>query len=553
MPCSDTSSPAVSTSGSTLIPHSAFIAHSDPNDALNVNTPTATSPSACVPSWSKLPVYQRPPVPVARFAASAGTAKIPVASVPQTPAIPWTATAPIGSSIRMRSTSRTPSTAITPATSPMTIGAHGAGRGRDVRRQRDVGEVADPVTGDDPERRAWVEAEPAEPEDQHAERDERHVVARNRVRPSVGVELADPRPEQQRPGQRGERSLVVDDRRAGEVLHPHGKQPAVRVPDPVRDDRVDDREDDAEREVDPELRPLRHRAPDNRERDRGEYDLEEVRGAGGNRSEPGKRLGADREQLIRRGSEPRSADEPVPAVPERDSEADEVVNERRYSEHQHVLRRDVPGVLHPRQARLEERETSLHEHDQNGRDDDPDRARGDDQLLGRHTRSTSSSLRPDRLWVTFPTGVVQTIPSPDSLPLRAASEIAATTPPAISSATTKVRTAFGKNRDSKVRPRYSCVIPRWRPCPIASTTVTPTWPVCSSTASITVSTRSRITTASTLITRPPRIAGCGRKCKGLSLGPGRRGRRLCAEGVTSRLPRRPRRALLLCCAHSPAW
>ena len=41
-----------------------------------------------------------------------------------------------------------------------------------------------------------------------------------------------------------------------------------------------------------------------------------------------------------------------------------------------------------------------------------------------------------------------------------------------------------------------------RPCPIASTTVTPTWPVSSSTASITVSTRSLMTTASTLTTAP---------------------------------------------------
>ena len=109
------------------------------------------------------------------------------------------------------------------------------------------------------------------------------------------------------------------------------------------------------------------------------------------------RLGADREQLVRRGREPRAADEPVPAVPERDPEADEVVDERRDPEHQHVLRRDVPGVLHPRQPRLEEREAGLHEHDQNGRDDDPDRARGDGQLLVRHTRSTSSSLSPVRL------------------------------------------------------------------------------------------------------------------------------------------------------------
>src|SRR4051812_23220772 len=92
---------------------------------------------------------------------------------------------------------------------------------------------------------------------------------------------------------------------------------------------------------------------------------------------------------------------------------------------------------------------------------------------------------------------LQTRPSPDSLPVRAASTIAASTASAISSFTTKVRTAFGRKRDSNTRPRYSCVMPRWRPCPTASTTVTPTCPVASSTASITVSMRSRRTTAST--------------------------------------------------------
>src|SRR3954469_6234987 len=70
---------------------------------------------------------------------------------------------------------------------------------------------------------------------------------------------------------------------------------------------------------------------------------------------------------------------------------------------------------------------------------------------------------------------------------------------ASASATTKVSSAFGRKRDSNTRPRYSCVIPRSRPCPTASTTVTPTWPVCSSTASITISTRSRSTTASTFV------------------------------------------------------
>jgi nitrogen regulatory protein P-II 1 len=81
--------------------------------------------------------------------------------------------------------------------------------------------------------------------------------------------------------------------------------------------------------------------------------------------------------------------------------------------------------------------------------------------------------------------------------------IVAITTGASSSSTTNVSSALGRKRDSKTRPRYSCVIPRCRPCPTASMTVTPTCPVSSSTASITVSIRSRITTASTLTIWPP--------------------------------------------------
>ena len=72
---------------------------------------------------------------------------------------------------------------------------------REVRVQRDVREEADAAVVD-AERRARVEAEPAEPEDDDAERREGHVVARDRVRLPVRAELPDARPEQQRPGER---------------------------------------------------------------------------------------------------------------------------------------------------------------------------------------------------------------------------------------------------------------------------------------------------------------------------------------------------------------
>src|SRR5205807_7023166 len=175
---------------------------------------------------------------------------------------------------------------------------------------------------------------------------------------------------------------------------------------------------------------------------------------------------------------------------------DEVVDDRRERADQDVLGGDVPDVLHARQPRLEEREAGLHEHDEHGGEDDRCRAGCDGKLVPRHPTSTSSSGMPVRLCMTWPTGVVHTSPSPDSYPLRAASVIAARTRSTRSSSTTNSSSAFGRKRDSKMRPRYSCVIPRCRPWPTASITVTPTCPVASSTASITVSMRSRMTTAS---------------------------------------------------------
>src|SRR5690348_7658240 len=276
------------------------------------------------------------------------------------------------------------------------------------------------------------------------------------------------------------------------------------MPDPVRGDRIDQRERDAEDEVDPELGPFGHRAPDDRERDAGEDDLEQVGAGAWDRREERVRRFPDRQHRVDRRREAVRADDAV-AVAERNSEADKPVDERADSEDEDVLAGDMRGVLHSRQARLEEGEAGLHEHDEDRRDDDPDRVGRDQEVRIAHLVSTASSDRPVRLCMTLSMRLVQTSPSPDSLPLRAESAIAATTAAAISSSTMNVSRAFGRKRDSNTRPRYSCVTPRWRPWPIASTTVTPTWPVSSSTASITVSTRSRMTMASTLIIRAPRF------------------------------------------------
>ena len=348
-----------------------------------------------------------------------------------------------------------------------------ARRSGEIRRQGDVAEVADPVARDHAEGRARVEAEPAEPEDERAEDGERHVVARDRVCPAIGAELADPGPEEERARERGERALVVDDRRAGEVLHAKAVEPTAGVPDPVRDDGVDDGEDGAEGEVDPELRALCHGAPDDRERDAGENDFEEVAGARRNRAEEAERRRGDPQEGVGTRKEARRADDRVP-VAEGKAEADRPVDERADPEDEDVLAGDVGGVLHPGEAGLEEGESRLHEHHEDRRDDDPDSVRSDQQVGCLHLASTSSRRAPVLLCVTSWMGEVQTRPSPAGLPLRAASAIASTTASARASSTTKTSSAFGRKRDSKTRPRYSCVMPRCRPCPTASRTVTPT-------------------------------------------------------------------------------
>ena len=106
---------------------------------------------------------------------------------------------------------------------------------------------------------------------------------------------------------------------------------------------------------------------------------------------------------------------------------------------------------------------------------------------------------PVRLCVTLSTRVVQTIPSPETCRCGRRRR----------SRHDRVGLLVLDDED-EVRLRQEARLedapavlvrdPRWRPWPTASTTVTPTWPVCSSTASMTVSTRSRTTTASTLIT-----------------------------------------------------
>jgi hypothetical protein len=203
------------------------------------------------------------------------------------------------------------------------------------------------------------------------------------MRAPVLAEAADAGPEQERPGEGRESSLQVDDGRAGEVLHAEGVEPAAGVPDPVRDDGVDQREGGAEDEVDPELRALGHRSPDDCDGDTSEDDLEEVSARAGDGGEEGVRGLGDAEERVEAGRETAGADDRV-SVPEREAETDRPVDERAEAEDEDVLAGDVRGVLHPREARLQEREAGLHEHNEHRRDHDPERVRRNHQIRSLH-------------------------------------------------------------------------------------------------------------------------------------------------------------------------
>src|SRR5262249_26146619 len=133
-----------------------------------------------------------------------------------------------------------------------------------TRRERRVrGDAADTAEVERRQRAAGVEAVPTEPEDDATDRRDRHVVT-GRHTATVSLELAtETRPEGDRTGKGDEATDRVDDRRTGEVTERRvpRREPAVRTPGPVTNDRVDETADaDAVEEVAAERRATDHRA-----------------------------------------------------------------------------------------------------------------------------------------------------------------------------------------------------------------------------------------------------------------------------------------------------
>lgn len=152
--------------------------------------------------------------------------------------------------------------------------------GQPAHRRREVGDDARldgaQVRG---ERRAAVEAEPAEPEEDGAEHDVGGVVGL--VREALGA-VAAAAPEVDADGERGGAGGDVHGRAAGEVEPAEDEGPAVGVPGPARDGVVDEgRPDEDEDEDGADARVLGERTDGEHGRDGGEHELVDAEEDGG--------------------------------------------------------------------------------------------------------------------------------------------------------------------------------------------------------------------------------------------------------------------------------
>mmetsp|Transcript_15810 Transcript_15810/g.63655 ORF Transcript_15810/g.63655 Transcript_15810/m.63655 type:complete len:651 (+) Transcript_15810:246-2198(+) len=259
-------------------------------------------------------------------------------------------------------------------------------RGRDGRRHEDV--RRDAAVALDGERRGAVEAVPADPEDEHAERleDDRLLleVARR------GAEAALARADEGTADDRRDATRHVDDARPGEVDHaaaaeepvrPPRRELAVARPAQVNDGGVDVRHEQARvRDVRAERRALGDGARHDRRRRPGERPLEHPRRLavrlGLGRVGQRRRVVARADALV---EEARAAVEPVDARrrervrPERQRVARRPPEQRRDHGVEQILDEDVLRVLDLHRPDLEHREARLHEEHQARAEQEPKR------------------------------------------------------------------------------------------------------------------------------------------------------------------------------------
>ena len=215
------------------------------------------------------------------------------------------------------------------------------------------------------QRRAGVEAEPAEPQQAGAEHGHRHVVRLGR-----GLDQAGSAADEQRGHQRRHAAAEVDDGATGEVEDPEAEEPAVGRPDPVGDRGVDEgRPGDGEQHEGLEALALGEGAGDQGRGDDGEHHLE------GHEGEMRNRGGVDVGRLAGHaleGQPVEAADEAEPGVrPEGEGVAPQDPGDAHESEDEEAVHDRAEHVLAADEAAVEEGEPRRHEHDERSAHQDP--------------------------------------------------------------------------------------------------------------------------------------------------------------------------------------
>ena len=211
------------------------------------------------------------------------------------------------------------------------------------------------------ERRAGIEAEPAEPEERRAEHRHRQIV-REHCRPAVAAALA----EQDAERETGDTGEDVDDEAARKVERAELREEAA-APDPVRHRVVDEDgpEQDEERER-AELHALRERTRDERRRDDGEHALERDERELGNRAVL-ENVHAD----VREAELLKAADEAADVRTERHRITEDQPLDGNHRDDEETLHDGREHVLAPHHATVKEAKTRCHEENQGRADEDP--------------------------------------------------------------------------------------------------------------------------------------------------------------------------------------
>ena len=245
---------------------------------------------------------------------------------------------------------------------------HGRQGGRQVRVEEDQRSAADRVVAVHGHRGSAVETEPAEPEDEDAQRGDAQVMTQDRPGFPVLSVLADAGPEDLRADQRAHAADHMHGRGTGEIMESHFRQPAA-APDPVAADRIDEQGDRCGvNAVGRELRALCHGAGYDGRRGGAEDGLEDGEGPQGNTRRKHRSV-----ILHDEGIDPA---EGGGACSEHNPETEQPVQRCADAEIHHVLHQDIACILGPGKAGFTHGKSGLHEEDQRCAQQHPDCVRG---------------------------------------------------------------------------------------------------------------------------------------------------------------------------------